>query len=202
MSGIWLASYVLLWILVAVQALVVVALMRQVGTLLLRVGTSTAFDLGTGPAAGEDAPWLPSEAFDTNGGTGGRATLLVFLSTGCGICDVIAPGMNAIMSAYADSARVFGVAREKQDVVESWAQTKRVRVPMLTEAAAFDAYAVSGTPYAYVIDAKGVVQAGGGVNTTDQLETLLRQCISAPTRSSEGRELEILGANRKGGEKR
>jgi len=202
MSGLWFASHALLWVLVVVEAILLIALMRQVGTLLLRVGTSTAFDAGGGPAIGAEAPWVPAEAFDADSGTDGRAAMLVFVSVGCGMCDVLAPGLNAIASAYAASSRVYAVGRETKDALESWARSKRVRVPVLSQPDAFDAYEVSGTPYAYVVDAAGVVQAGGGVNTTDQLEGLLRQCMSAENRSSERREIEVAVSELDGGDLR
>lgn len=192
MSGLWLASHVLLWVLVVVEAILLIALMRQVGTLLLRVGTSTAFDAGGGPAIGAEAPWVPLEAGDVDGGTDGRATMLVFVSLGCGMCDVLAPGLSTIASAYAASSRVYAIGKEGTDSLDAWARNKRVRVPVLSQPDAFDAYSVSGTPYAFVIDADGVVRGSGGVNTTDQLEVLLRQCTNTGSLSSDRREIHAV----------
>jgi methylamine dehydrogenase accessory protein MauD len=192
MSGLLLASHVLLWVLVVVEAIALIALMRQVGTLLLRVGSSTAFDAGGGPAIGAEAPWVPAEVGEVDGGTDGRATMLVFVSVGCGMCDVLAPGLSTIASAYAASSRVYAIGKEGKDSLDAWARSKRVRVPVLSQPDAFDAYGVSGTPYAFVVDAGGVVQAGGGVNTTDQLEGLLRQCTNTERLSSEQPEIEAV----------
>lgn len=198
MSRLWLASHVLLWMLVLVQAVLLVALMRQVGTLLLRVGTSSAFDAGDGPNIGVEAPWIPIEAFDTNGGTGGRRTMLVFVSVGCGMCDVLAPGLNTIASAYKSTTRVFAVGREGEESLASWARRKRIRVPVLSLPDAFDAYNVSGTPYAYVVDSKGILRAGGGVNSTDQMEQLLRQCVEPEV--AEKRAIQIVSMGSTGGD--
>ena len=182
MSDLWLASHLVLWVLVLVQGAVILALMRQVGTLLLRVGSATPFDVGKGPAAGDPAPWLPTDAAELNG----RGTLLVFISTGCGACDALVPSMNLIQSSYSSHFKVFGVGREAPDVLGKWAAKRGAKAPIVTSPNAFELYEIQGTPYAFAVDALGRVQARGGVNHTEQLESLLRECAARDSATNSG----------------
>jgi thiol-disulfide isomerase/thioredoxin len=166
---------VLLWALALVEGLIIVALMRQIGVLLLRVGTATAFDVGRGPNIAEPAPWLPDGLPPDHR----RGFVLVFLSSGCGICDLLAPGLNALQSTYSREFWFLAVGRESAEVLRSWAQKHRLRVPIMSSTDAFQAYEIEGTPYAFVIDDQRRVRARGGVNHTDQLEALLRLCLAA-----------------------
>jgi methylamine dehydrogenase accessory protein MauD len=169
-------SHIFLWLLVIVEAVIIIALMRQVGTLLLRVGTSPVFAVEPGPSVGETATWLPSEAA---AGEDDRLTVLAFVSTSCGACDTLAPGLNAVVADYAHDARVYAISREDEQATADWARRLRLKSPTLTSEEAFQAYAIDGTPYVFVLDSGGRIQARGGVNHLDQLESMLLTCIGA-----------------------
>ena len=87
-----LVSNVLLWILVVVLALVVLALVRQVGVLHERITPVGALMLAKGLKVGEVAPTIPLEALSgsglTIGGTrpDGRSLLVMFVSPTCPVC--------------------------------------------------------------------------------------------------------------------
>lgn len=174
MSQLLVASHILLWLLVITEGVVILALMRQVGTLLLRVGSRTAFDAGRGPSVGDTAPWLPTAAQDS---TDDLVTLLAFVSPGCGTCEELVPGLNIIASSYADRTRVFAVGTEAFSELEQWAMQNDLRVPVVSSKEAFERFDIAGTPYAFGIDAGGRIQARGGVNHTEQLESLLQACL-------------------------
>lgn len=97
-------SQILLWLLVVAEGLMILALMRQVGTLLLRVGSRTPFDAGVGPAVGDTAPWLPPAIAESSDDL---ATVLAFISLGCGSCQELVPGLNLVASIYSAKARVL-----------------------------------------------------------------------------------------------
>ena len=92
MSGWWAAAFVVQWILVAVLAIVVVALARQIGVLQLRLAPLGALEVDDeGPPIGE-APSnlavvgryvLPSGIFDailrTKPGSGGEIQLFGYI---------------------------------------------------------------------------------------------------------------------------
>ena len=170
----WLSSLIGVWLLALVEGVIILALMRQVGTLLLRVGSSPLFDAGTGPPIGDVAPWLPD---GNSNPADGRGTLLVFVSLGCGVCDLLLPGLGALVSSYGSRFRINAVGKEDAAPLAEWAGRLRARLSLTSSPEAFDRFAIRGTPYAFVVDAQGIIRARGGVNHTEQLESLLQQCL-------------------------
>jgi methylamine dehydrogenase accessory protein MauD len=88
-----LVSTLVLWVAVAVLAVVVFALVRQIGVLHQRIAPVGALMIGGGPKIGEAVPVLELEDLAGSslriGGenTSGRSTLLFFLSPTCPICE-------------------------------------------------------------------------------------------------------------------
>jgi methylamine dehydrogenase accessory protein MauD len=173
MNGWWLASYVILWILVVLLALVVLALARQVGTLHLRLGPRGALEVDDeGPPLGE-AP-EPYDLSDLQGrrisiGGPGRAQLLLFVSPGCPVCREVLPSLPA-------AARIGGmepvvVADASASEASDAYATDRAAVVASPEAAA--SYRIPGTPYAVALDVLGVVRAKGTINNLEQMEGLV-----------------------------
>ena len=129
---------------VAVLALLVLALYRQVGVLTLRLGPRVPLELAEeGPELGEPAPAL--EGLQRRG-----AELVAFFSPGCRVCRQLAPGVAAL----ARHGLVVRVVEETEDEV------------------AFERWNVPGTPFVvHLVD--GVVAAKGTVNTLEEVEELL-----------------------------
>ena len=159
MSGPWLVAFVALWILVVILGVVVLALVRQVGILHVRLRPAGAQPAGEGPAVGERLPIAPV----TLAGPlpPGRA-LLLFTSPSCAICAELQPAVAAFDRQYDDVAvhRVpYEGARETADLVGG--------------AAFFRALDVRSTPYAVTLDAAGRVTGKGIVNSLEQIEVLV-----------------------------
>jgi uncharacterized membrane protein YphA (DoxX/SURF4 family) len=131
-------------VVVAVLALLVLALYRQVGVLTLRLGPRVPLELAEeGPEVGAPAPAL--EGLQLRG-----AELVAFFSPGCRLCRQLAPGVAAL-ARQGLAVRVVEEADEEL---------------------AFERWNVPGTPFvAHVVD--GVVAAKGTVNTLEELEQLL-----------------------------
>ena len=129
---------------VAVLALLVLALYRQVGVLTLRLGPRVPLELADeGPELGEPAPAL--EGLQRRG-----AELVAFFSPGCRVCRQLAPGVAAL----ARHGLAVRVVEETEDEV------------------AFERWNVPGTPFVvHLVD--GVVAAKGTVNTLEEVEELL-----------------------------
>jgi methylamine utilization protein MauE len=125
-------------------AVLVFALYRQVGVLMLRLGPRVALELAEeGPPVGDSAPAL--ERLGRRG-----SELVVFFSPDCRLCRRLAPGVAAL-------------AREGLPV--------RV-VDEAEEAPAFERWNVPGTPFAvHVVD--GRVAAKGTVNALEEVDGLL-----------------------------
>jgi hypothetical protein len=153
MSGWWAAAFVAQWFLVAVLAVVVVALARQVGTLHLRLGPRGALEIDSeGPALGEAPPAMPG--VDDDGrrvlvGGPGSIRLVLFSSPVCSICREVAPGIGAASSAMGLTPMIL----HDPDL-------ERV-------------YGIPGTPFLLVMDELGIVRAKGTVNNLEQVEGLI-----------------------------
>src|SRR5437763_16731857 len=103
MHGWWEASYVVLWLVVLMLALVILALARQIGTLQLRLGPRGALEIDhEGPPLGE-AP-EPLDLADADGrrvaiGGPGSAQLVLFVSPDCPVCRDVLPSVGAAARA-------------------------------------------------------------------------------------------------------
>ena len=174
MDGWWAASYVALWILVVVLAVVVVALARQIGTLYLRLGPRGALEMDAeGPALGSRAPDARLTALDGSTvriGGSAQAQLLLFVSPGCHICEQVLPGTGALKRLGVSPVIVTDQDAEETALVYG---RKRSDAPIVPGIGIVQAFEVPGTPYVVVIDDDGVVKAKGTVNNLEQLEGLV-----------------------------
>jgi methylamine dehydrogenase accessory protein MauD len=171
MSGWWLASYVVLWVLVVALALLTLALARQIGTLHLRLGPRGALELDEEGPPLDEAP-EPVDARDLDGrplniGGPGEPQLLLFVSPGCPVCREVLPSLPV-------AARVGGmrpvVVSDSEDPLDADPGTN---APVILGPTVARAYGVPGTPYAVALDRLGVVRAKGTINNLEQLEGLV-----------------------------
>lgn len=174
MTGMWAASYVVLWILVVVLCVLVVALARQIGTLHLRLGPRGALELDDeGPPLGDAPP--PRDARDLDGmpvtiGGPGRPQLLLFVSPGCLVCGQVLPSLPVVARAHGLDA----IALSEEDEIETRRELSVHRdVRLVSGHEHFSAYAVPGTPYAVVLDRLGIVRGKGTINNLEQFEGLV-----------------------------
>ena len=189
MDGWWLASYLALWGLVVVLAVLVVALARQVGTLHLRLGPRGALELDDeGPPLGE-AP-QPADLRDLRGrpvtvGGPGSAQLLLFVSPGCPICREVLPGVGAAAAA-GGMAPVVLADSDGPEVRHAYGGG--TPAPVVAAPELSGRYQVPGTPYAVALDELGVVRAKGTVNNLEQMEGLVetahRRSVEVPRETS------------------
>ncbi|MGH2776778.1 MAG: hypothetical protein ACRDJT_15315 [Actinomycetota bacterium] len=189
LSGWWAASYVALWILVAVLCLVVVALARQIGTLHLRLGPRGALEMDDeGPALGEGRPPIKSQDLEGNpvtvGGQGAEQFLL-FVSPGCIVCEQVMPSIGAVVEATGKRPVVLTDLDETETRLAF--QHKRMAAPIVASSESFTTYEVPGTPYVVVLDTHGVVQAKGTVNNLEQMEGLIDTAQRREREMAEGR---------------
>jgi len=165
-SGWWAAAFVVQWVLLAVLAIVVVALARQIGVLHLRLGPLGALEVDDeGPALGEVPEARTARGRDGTatlvGGPGPRR-LLAFVSQTCPICELLLPSLPA---AAAAGGLVPQVVSDPELEI---------------------AYRVPGVPFVLVLDELGAVRSKGTVNSLEQIEGLID---TADRRISEAEEL-------------
>jgi methylamine dehydrogenase accessory protein MauD len=178
-AGLSDVSYAALWILVAVNTIVLVAMVRQVGVVLLRVGQIQAPRSGDGPRVGEVLRIrelsAPSEVAVPADNTPLRR-LLVFLSPDCGLCRELVPAANAVARGYGDRFDVFMIVDGDEARVQGWSSEARSRVPMIAARDALDRYGIPGAPFACIINHADAVLASAWVNHMEHLEALIRSC--------------------------
>ncbi|MEM8902343.1 MAG: thioredoxin domain-containing protein [Actinomycetota bacterium] len=151
-GGIWVASYVALWIAVVVLGLAVVVLLRQIGVLHARLQPMGVHFAGEGPELGGAAPAAGPIDYSS------PMTLVAFTSTTCEACAALRPALAAVERSY------DGVSLVE---IEAGDATK----------ATFRAFNVSNTPYLVAVDGDGIVRGRGIANTLDQIEELLAEAM-------------------------
>ena len=175
MSGWWLASYVVLWVLVVALSLLVLALARQIGVLHLRLGPRGALEIDEeGPPLGEAPEAVDAHTLDgadvTVGGPG-EPQLLFFVSPGCPVCRQVLPSLAP--AARAARMKPIAIVDVEGHAARDAYGHSSPGVPVVAAPDLAEAYGVPGTPYAVVLDAIGVVRAKGTVNTLEQIEGLV-----------------------------
>ncbi len=179
MSEALLVSNALLWVALLVLAVIVVALVRQIGVLHERLAPAGALSLASGAKVGVAAPILT--ALDLAGvahtigaaAPDGRDTLLFFLSPSCPVCKVLLPVVASLEKADSGRLRVVLVSDGPRAEHEAFVLRERVSIPYLLSTPIGVAYRVGKLPWAVLIDAAGVVRASGLVNSREHLESLL-----------------------------
>jgi thiol-disulfide isomerase/thioredoxin len=154
-GSVWIVSYVLLWIAVVVLGFSVVALLRQVGVLHLRVAPMGVHFAGEGPELDQPAPEIDLTDYDQ-----ADFTLLAFTSPSCEICETLKPDLARLDRSY-DEIRLRMVDHELNP--DSFANFK-----------------VRSTPYMVAIDRDGFVRSRGVANTIDQVEEMLAEVFAGP----------------------
>jgi thiol-disulfide isomerase/thioredoxin len=180
MSNTWRIVVVVVAAGVVIEAVFLVAIMRQVGTLLLAVGPSKPIDLPGGPHVGA-VKNLP-------GYENGRPALVLFTSPGCPICDTLTPGFRRMHAEYGSQLDVVAVvshpdAQSRAEHARELGTFARTDLPALMQD-----WDIPGTPYGVALSAGRQVRGAGIVNTLDQLETLAVVALGVEPVPPEGSE--------------
>ena len=186
----WLAlSQVLLWVLVLALGFLLLGTLRVVGLLrwrLEQLEATTPSRLGrNGLKPGKKAPdfTLPSVtgAEVALSGFAGRKVLLVFVQPGCGPCRLITPELNRLQGG--GEVQVVVVSNGDGEANKKWAVEVRARFPVVTQerlslSRRYEAFA---TPFAFLVDERGVIRSSGIVNSKQHLGFVLAGRGSAGT---------------------
>jgi methylamine dehydrogenase accessory protein MauD len=167
------------WAVIIGLALVVVALVRQVGVIHQRIAPAGALMISQGVKPGEPAPELRLRTVDDEaiavGGIepGGRSTLLMFIAPDCPVCATL---LSALKSVAADEKAWLKVvfasdgdaARHRAFRTEKGLQGYPYVVSMelgLT-------YRIGKLPYAVLLDEQGILVSQGLTNSREHVESL------------------------------
>jgi methylamine dehydrogenase accessory protein MauD len=180
LQTLWIASQVLIWLVVFFVAFLLLGTLRALGLLkwrLEQLEATTPSRLGrSGLRPGKRAPdfTLPSV-----GGPevalhdfSGRKVLVVFTQAGCGPCRQIMPELNRLGGR---DLQVIVLNKGDAKTTGEWAAETGARFPVLIQDGLdiSKKYEVFATPFAFLIDEKGVVAAKGIITNKQHIGYVL-----------------------------
>jgi methylamine dehydrogenase accessory protein MauD len=188
MTVVWFAAVALLWIVVLSLGFLLLGALRALGLLRWRMEqleATTPSRLGrSGLKAGKKAPafTLPAVA----GGEislhdfAGRKLLLVFMQPGCGPCHAVTPELNRLRDA--GEVEIVVVQNGHLETVRKWADEHRPRFPVAVQErlSLSKRYEVFATPFAFLIDERGIITSRGIASTKHYLGYVLARADSKP----------------------
>jgi methylamine dehydrogenase accessory protein MauD len=186
----WLGSYLLLWGVVLFLGFLLLGTLRALGLLrwrLEQLEATTPSRLGrSGLKPGKKAPdfTLPSAQGDEVSLHDflGRKVLLVFTQAGCGPCQHILPELNRLGER---DLQVLVVNKGELQATHRWAAERGARFPVLVQdgpdlSRKYEAFA---TPFAFLIDEKGVVVSKGIISSKQHIGYVLSGARDGATNS-------------------
>lgn len=183
MSDTWLATYLLLWAIVAVQGIFLMGALRQLGIIHLRLGSDpgvliTPEGLPRGALAPDfEAPITPTGEMVRRTDFLGRRVMVVFLSPTCMSCKQLIPHLNAIHEERRDEVATLVVCHGAEGSCAEFVRRFGVRPRVVADLQNVIAtsFGVSATPFAYLLDESGHVLIRGVANDWTHLERLLEE---------------------------
>src|SRR5262245_11026186 len=176
-----LVSSLLVWLTVLFVAFVVLGSLRSMDLLrwrLEQLEATTPSRMGrNGLRPGKKAPEFklptvvgPEIALSDYAG---RKVLLVFVQTGCGPCGAVVPDLNRMYREGKHQLLVINNA--EKDKVRKWVDEVGAEFPVLIQDkwAVSKRYEVIATPFAFLIDEKGIIRSKGIVNSKQQIGFVL-----------------------------
>src|SRR5438874_3329828 len=178
MEGIWLVSYIVLWLLVLTLIALVILLYRQLGIMYLGSAEGVSRD---GLAAGAKAPDFslkdqydnPQRLSDYRG----RPTVLVFGSPHCSPCRILLPQLHEWAKAHSDVGVLWLNAASPEESLKFVSDTGASIpiAPYTPQENLMDKYRVRVTPFMFLLDEDGIVRAKGLVNTKAGLDLYYKE---------------------------
>jgi methylamine dehydrogenase accessory protein MauD len=187
MNILLLIAHLVLWVLVLFLGFLLLGALRAVALLGWRVAqleATTPSRVGrSGLRPGKKAPefTLPSVAGATEDGQvrlqdyAGQKLLLAFMQPGCGPCHAISPELNRLHDA--GEVQVLVIQNGDIEAVRRWVEQNRPRFPVAMQEhfSLSRRYEVFATPFAFLIDERGVISSRGIVSTKQYLGFVLSQ---------------------------
>lgn len=187
MSATWYAAFALLGLLSIANAVLLVAMMRQIGVLHQRIHPTGALEeegpsilrrmpkLDLQPVAGSREPTIFQRPM----------TLLVYVTAGCGACDALIPLVDVYSRESGSHNMDLALATDAPpDQASIMLREHKVQVPFVRHDLFSTEYDIKASPYVlglmHVDDNQAtenhtIVLGGGIVNTLEQLEDVARQ---------------------------
>jgi methylamine dehydrogenase accessory protein MauD len=185
----WLLAYIALWLVVLFLGFLLLGALRALGLLRWRLeqleATTPSRTGRSGLKPGQKAPdfTLPSAA----GGEvslhdfAGRRVFLVFTQSGCKPCHRVAPALNQLQRGGA--VQVLVVHNGELEATRQGAAQARASFPVLVQQqfSVSKRYQMYATPFAFLIDERGVIAAKGIINNGQHIGFVLAGAGDAAT---------------------
>ncbi len=200
MTGLWLVSYIVLWVVVVIMGLLLIGVLRQLG-LMFHQNESVSPTPGADsiPALEQDGPAIGSPLMDmevdTINGFGmlttamlheRKSTLLIFLSPLCETCQHLVDPLNDLVKNDAGSPRTAVIIRGEEQSCRAFLSIFPLRMPVVcdSERAITMGHNVHRTPFGLLYDEHDTLIRKGVLGGREDLLALLGD-RSAPDSSQE-----------------
>ncbi len=181
MSVFWILSMVILWALVLFLGFLLLGTLRSLGLLswrLEQLEATTPRRLGRdGLKPGKKAPdfTLPSATGPEMSvhDLAGRRILVVFVQGGCSPCHLVVPELNRLH--HKGDLAVLAIFNGDPEAARKWTAEARAEFPVLSQEklAVSKRYQVFATPFAFLVDEKGIIASKGIVNNAQHVGYVL-----------------------------
>lgn len=181
MGNLWLTSHFALWAIVLLAVFLLFGVFRQIGLLnwrLEQLMATTPSRVGRdGLKPGTSAPDFTLK--DTQGtdvslrNFASRKVLLVFIQPGCGPCTNVVPELNRLQRK--GKVQVVAISASEPESSGAWVVEHDAKFPVLSQDhwQVSRSYKVFATPFAFLVDERGVIAAKGIISSGRDTDFLL-----------------------------
>jgi methylamine dehydrogenase accessory protein MauD len=180
MDTLWLVSYLALWGIVLLLGFLLLGTLRTLALMGWRIdqleATMPSRVGRSGLKPGRKAPQFTLADVDGQevslADYRGRRVLLVFVQPGCGPCGSVVPVLNQVEAS--GEAHVLAINRADPTKAHRWAEETGAAFPVLVQEKldVSKRYEMLSTPFAFLIDAEGVIVSSGIVNNRQHVRFL------------------------------
>jgi methylamine dehydrogenase accessory protein MauD len=181
METIWLAAFLVLWAVVLFLGFLLLGALRALGVLswrLEQLEATTPRRIGrNGLMPGKKAPDFTLPSADGKevalGDFAGRKVLLVFTQSGCSPCQRVVPELNRL--GKSGEGQVVVVNNGDPEATRKWSEEVGALFPVLAQDrfSVSKRYEVFATPFAFLIDEKGVIASKGIIYNRQHIRYVL-----------------------------
>lgn len=181
MNPLLVVSNIVLWMVILLLGFLLLGALRTLGMLTWRLDeleVTRPTRMGrSGLQPGKRAPDF--ELPDVEGNQvglrdfSGRKVLLIFVQPGCGPCHEIIPELNRVHRA--GEACVLAINNAEPDEARTWFEEVRPQFPVVVQQhwSVSKRYEIFATPFAYLIDERGIITSRGVAGNRQYLEYVL-----------------------------
>ena len=187
MEGVWLISYIVLWILVLGLGVLVIVLYRQLGIMYLGTAEGVSRD---GLPRGAQAPdfTLTDQYGEVHrlSSYRGRPVALLFGSPHCNPCRTLLPQLQQWAHAHPDVATLCLNAASPEESLRFVSETGADLpvLPYRPEDKLMDKYKVRVTPFMFMVNEEGVIASKGLANTGAVVDIYYQEMKTGKVESS------------------